>query len=80
MDRILALNPAAPGSSFGVIKKILDEECLNVPEFYQQHCCLESGQQRLDSVDQTHLVLEGGNLAQQKRKNINEALNLCGLF
>ena len=41
--------------------KFSEEKIVNVAEVNQLHCLEESGQ-RLENVDQTHLVLAGGKM------------------
>ena len=55
MDSDLTLHPAAPGSIPGILKNF--SEFLMVPRLIYGAATWSSGQQRLDNVDQTHLVL-----------------------
>ena len=55
--------PAAPGS----ILTVFEHKIVNVVEVNQRLCLEESGQW-LENIDQTHLVLAGGKLVQQKKK------------
>ena len=71
MDSILASNPAAPGSipgdpEFFSEKFFWEKEIVDVAKVNRQQCC--SGQQRLNYVDRTHLVLASGKLVLQKIK------------
>ena len=65
MDRFLASYPAAPVSIPGVPKKIprifADKKLSMLPRL------IDSGQQRLNYIDQTHLVLASGKQVLQKK-------------
>ena len=58
-------DPAAPGLIPSIPQNFTEENIVNVAEVNQQRCIEESGQ-RLENVDQTHLVLASGMLVLQK--------------
>ena len=60
---IRASHPAAPGSIFCVLKKI---SLGKINLMLQGRPCLEASGQRLDNVNQIHLVLASGKLVLQK--------------
>ena len=62
MDSIFALHPAALGSILCVPKYLY---LLMKLRFIDEHCL----EQRLENVNQTHLVLASGKLVLQKTRN-----------
>ena len=59
-------DPAALGLIPSITKNIFEEKIVDVDEVNQWHCLEEIGQ-RLENVDQTHLILAIGKLVLQKK-------------
>ena len=57
MDSVPALHPAATGLIPGIPKKKFEKKLSMLPRLIDGAAALRSGQQRLNNVDQTHLVL-----------------------
>ena len=66
MDSALTLNPAAPGSNPGVPKVFSKTNCLDA-RFIDSTSASSSGQQRLNYIDRTNLVLASGKLVLHKK-------------
>ena len=63
-----ATDPAAPGLNPGVPKKFSEEKLSMLLRLIDSAAAQSSVQQRLDNVNQTHLVQASGKLVLQKRE------------
>ena len=73
MDGVLASHPAAPGSIPSVPDFFIGKK-FDVTEVYDGAAAQSSGQQRLENVDQTHLVLVASTTYIKNNKNNNNNL------